>query len=228
MSRNRYQKTQPIKQTETGNAPDSYQHRVIVNKSGATTEFNAVIKLRKYSVFWAIPMDELCFSLWFSNYVHLQIMPWDDIAIVMSTYLPEARNALHNHFLDSQTKYMVMLDSDVMPPPNFLERLIAHNKPIVGGYYHRKNGKFEPVVYDRVGDDWRIRTKEGQGLEKVDGAGAGCWLMRRDAAEAIGRNPYNMNRGGEDFELCLKLKEAGIPIYIDWSIACAHVGVGFH
>jgi len=51
-------------------------------------------------------------------------------------------------------------------------------------------------------------------------------VMRRDAAEALGENPYDMNSGGEDMKLCLRLKELGIPIFVDWSIQCAHAGVG--
>jgi hypothetical protein len=65
-----------------------------------------------------------------------------------------------------------------------------------------------------------------EGLEKVDVAGAGCWLMHRSVAEAIGRRPYDMNDGGEDLKLCQKVREAGFDLHIDWSVECLHVGVG--
>ena len=31
----------------------------------------------------------------------------------------------------------------------------------------------------------------------------------------------------EDFKLCRRLMELGIPLHVDWSINCAHLGVGF-
>jgi len=61
----------------------------------------------------------------------------------------------------------------------------------------------------------------------VDAAGAGCWLMHRDVAKAIGHSPYDMQTGGEDLSLCLKVHEAGFDTWIDWDIACAHAGVAF-
>jgi hypothetical protein len=72
---------------------------------------------------------------------------------------------------------------------------------------------------------WTARKEPGKGLEKVDGAGAGCWLMHRKVAEAIGAEPYDMLRGGEDLDLCLKVTQAGFDIHSDWDIACAHAGV---
>lgn len=192
------------------------------------------VKLRTFSVCWGIPMDELCYSLWFSNFIHLPIMPWDNITIPMSTYLPEARNIVHNSFLDmdKECEWLAMLDSDVIPPPDFLDRLLDHNLQICGGWYRNKGKENKPVVYDgyRLSENGRYTFHQveqpGKGLMKVAGAGAGCWLMHRTCAEKLGRSPYSMERTMEDFELCLKLHERNIPIWIDWDIACAHAGVG--
>lgn len=189
-------------------------------------------RLRVEKIYWAFPMDEILFSLWFRNFLQLDMMPWDDTGITLNTYLPEARNHLHEMFLQSTAQWMVMLDSDVLPPPNFVEKLMAHNLPIVGGWYKKKDSKGQPVVYDYEAKDngfhwWKIREKPGVGLEKVDGAGAGCWLLKREVAEALGEKPYDMEHGGEDLDFCVKVKEAGFDIYIDWDVACAHAGVKF-
>lgn len=195
---------------------------------------NVSVSMRVEPVYWAFPMDELMFSKFFVNFLQLGCMPQDPCGTRIGTYLPEARNFLHEQFLKTECKWMVMLDSDVMPPPNFLPRLLEYNLPLVGGWYSRKDRNNEPVVYDYVkmeGDGvhwWQIRKTPGEGLEKVDGAGAGVWLMRRDVAEALGPNPYDMEHGGEDLVLCRKVTELGFPIHIDWSIACAHVGVGLY
>jgi hypothetical protein len=88
-----------------------------------------------------------------------------------------------------------------------------------------------PVVYDFLKDDengyatWMHRANPGEGLEKVEGIGMGCVLMSRDVAESLGEKPYDMNQGGEDLVLCRKLMKLNIPLYVDWSINCAHLGV---
>ena len=189
-------------------------------------------KVRAKPVSWAIPLDEIVFTRFFTNWLRLRVMPWDDFYTIGSTYLPDARNTLHQFFVEeSQCEHLVMLDSDVLPPPDFLDRLLAHNLPLVGGWYRKKDEFGTPCVYDYVSQDgndvywWRARKTPGEGLEQVDGAGAGCWLMRRDVAEALGPKPYDMNQGGEDLALCKRVTDLGFPIFIDWSVACAHAGV---
>jgi hypothetical protein len=190
------------------------------------------IVLRSKPVSWAIPTDEVLYARFFTNFLRLRMMPWDDVYTIGSTYLPIARNTLHQFFLEhSKCEHLVMLDSDVLPPPDFLERLLAHKKPLVGGWYRKKGDPYPPVVYDYVKQEtdgvywWKIRDKEGEGLEQVDAAGAGCWLMHRTVAEALGPKPYDMSQGGEDLTLCKRVTDLGFPIFIDWSVACAHVGV---
>ena len=133
-----------------------------------------------------------------------------------------------------------MVDSDVLAPPELVKTLIGHNKPLVGGWYKNKipdAGMHSPVVYDykatkQDGKGWDVnyykhRKYPGEGLEKVDGLGAGCLLMRRDLAEALGERPYDMNAGGEDLVLCKKVYDLGFDIHVDWSLACAHIGVSY-
>ena len=203
-------------------------------------ERETVTMVRVTPVCWGIPFDEVVFSKWVRHMLaHNRLMPWDDIIVSGSTYLPEARNKIHEDFLEmSHDDYLFMLDSDVLAPPNALHKLLKHMQRredirIIGGWYRKKDGAQNPVVYhdDFIDDDgiWQYRkygnNEVGKGLEKVDAAGAGCWLMHRSVAEAIGKRPYNMNEGGEDLLLCRKVKEAGFDLWIDWSIACAHAGV---
>ena len=199
---------------------------------GSEVRERGAVKLRTKPVAWAFPLDEIVFTRFFTNFLRLRVMPWDDLYTIGSTYLPEARNTLHRFFVEeSQCEHLVMLDSDVLPPPDFLERLLAHNKPLVGGWYRKKDEVGTPCVYTYETQEadgvywWKPRPVPGVGLEQVDGAGAGCWLMHRTVAEALGPKPYDMNQGGEDLALCKRVTDLGFPIFIDWSIACAHAGV---
>ncbi len=223
-----------IVQKLAGRLPEITTHIQVNPEVGEEIRERGAVKLRTKPVAWAIPLDEVLFTRFFTNYLRLRAMPWDDLYTIGSTYLPDARNTLHKFFVEeSQCEHLVMLDSDVLPPPDFIERLLAHDKPLVGGWYRKKGMPYPPVVYDYDSTDgdsinwWRVRAKPGEGLEQVAGAGAGCWLMRRDVAVALGPKPYDMNQGGEDLTLCKRITDLGFPIFIDWSVACAHAGVAY-
>ncbi len=195
------------------------------------------VELRSTPVTWGIPFDELMFSrfmIFFEK--HADRMPWDGFISSQGTLVHEARNRIHRAYLKENRPYLMMLDSDILFPEKLVETLMAHNLPIVGGWYKNKDiTNLHPTVYDFDYKDendvfvWKHKKEQGNGLEKVDGMGAGCWLMRRDVAEALGENPYgNSNQGGEDLVLCRKLHDLGIPLHVDWSINCAHLGVGIY
>lgn len=204
--------------------------------SGLKSKEEVTVELRTIPVCWGIPGDEILLFRFFTNFImHMGVMPWDSFATSEGTYLPEARNVIHEGFLkDTDVPYLMMLDSDVAGPPKLLETLMAHDLPIVGGWYRNKKASsgFHPVVYDfdhedEKGRHYRHRKEPGKGLEQVDGMGAGCWLMKREVAEALGPRPYSMFKNTEDLNLCYQLMKLEIPLHVDWSLACAHVGVGF-
>ena len=216
-----------------------------LENSSYQSEHNIALKLRTTPITWGMPMDELLYSKFFTNFLHLNMMPWDSVITTESTYLPDARNYIHEIFVTKEsTEYLFMLDSDVMAPPLIVESLMAHNKPIVSGVYHKKENYMvktpdgnefpiaRPVVYDWVeekdGKYWfSNRNTDGTGVEKVAGVGMGCVLMRKDVAVALGPRPFDMNAGGEDLVLCKKMMDLGIDLYVDWSLKCAHLGVSY-
>lgn len=204
---------------------------------GVTDIAEEALHIRTIPVVFGVPMDEICYSkFWIIFHKHVPIMPWDAWATTESTYLPDARNQIHNGYLREFTlPFLFMLDSDIIVPPGILDRLLSHNLPIVGGYYRNKHVKMppHPIVYDFISEEengkthWKHREEAGEGLERVDGMGAGCWLMRRDVAEALGESPYDMSSGTEDMLLSRKLMKLGISLHVDWSLDCAHLGVNW-
>lgn len=226
-----------------GRVPEAVVHH---EHDGSETGFiRRTLQIRTVPVTIGIPMDELMFSKFFSNFVCLSIMPWDNFITTASTLVHEARNIIHNTFLEkSLSPYLFMLDSDVLPPPDIIERLIKDDKPIIGGFY-RKKEKFpvkkldgsttvvqRPVVYDYSHYDaekdrhlYNQRVEDGHGIERVDGMGAGCWLIKREVVEAIGKDPYNLTQSGEDLCFCRAVQKAGFEVMVDWDIPVAHAGV---
>ncbi len=203
-------------------------------------EREALTMVRVTPVCWGICFDEIVFSRWVKHmWASVRPMPWDDVVAASSTYLPDARNIVHNQYLsDSKAEFLFMLDSDVLPPPDIIGKLMGHIKRrkdirMVGGWYKIKQEPYNPVVYHEDGLDalgimqyaQYSANEVGKRLEKVDAAGAGCWMMHRSVAEALGPKPYDMAEGGEDLLLCRKVRELGFDLFIDWRLACAHAGV---
>ena len=221
--------------------PDEVKHQHY--DGGQSVEHRSELKIRAQQIAVGIPMDELMFSQFFENFCGLSVMPWDTIITTRSTYLPDARNQIHNKFLDNNAgTHLFMIDSDVLCPPGTINALIKRDLPMIGGWYKKKekytlkhpDGSVSviqrPVVYDYIREEAGVelfsqRVTPGKGVEKVDGAGAGCWLMRRDVAEALGHSPYSMAKGGEDLDICRKITALGFDIHIDWDLAAAHCGV---
>lgn len=195
------------------------------------------VSIRTTPVAWGVPCDEVMFSKFFVWFIkHAGFMPWDSWLTTEGTYLGQARNQIHQRYTEGSAgvPYLMMLDSDIVFPQHMLKVLVSHKLPIVGGWYKdKKSPDHHPAVYDFAEDTpdgvshWKHRSIPGAGLEKVDGMGAGCWLMTREVAEALGPRPYEEFGGGEDMKLCRKLMKLGIPLHVDWDLPLAHVGV-FH
>ena len=216
---------------------------VAESERGDFTDRTIILNMRTVPVCYGIPFDEVVFSKWVRNLItHNRPMPWDDVIVTASTYLPIARNIVHKQFLvESNLDWLLMLDSDVCPPPAFDSRLLkrVRDNPeikMIGGWYRKKSEPYPPAVYHDTGevtDEGIIQVQGyqeseiGTDVEEVGAAGAGCWLMHRSVAEAVGQEPYDMNTGGEDMVLCRKLMKLGIPLHVDWDVNCAHLGV-FH
>lgn len=208
---------------------------------GSKHEHREMLRIRTQQIAIGLPMDELMFSQFLENLLGLHLMPWDSLITTRSTYIPLARNQIHDIFIgQDRGTHLLMLDSDVLPPPQLISTLLGHNKDMVGGWYAKKekyplkqtdgtvNTIQRPVVYDYSveKDGYVQRLLPGTGLEKIDGAGAGCWLMSRHLAEKLGKSPYG-DTSGEDLILCDRIREAGFDMFVDWSMRSAHCGVFF-
>ena len=218
---------------EEANVPDIRQ---TIDRVGGVVEKNTVqVTIRTFPIMLGIPMDETMFSRFFIFYMrNIHPMPWDGFVATESTYLPAARNIVHDAFLDAEEyPFLMMIDSDVICPPRTIDILLSHELPVVAGWYRNKHPTKpdHPVVYDFLHENakgksvFTHRKEAGKGLEQVDGVGAGCILMSYEVASALGRSPYDMEKGGEDLRLCRKIMQLGYKMHVDWDINCAHLGV---
>lgn len=157
-----------------------------------------------------------------------------------NTLIYDSRNILSLCAIENNYDNVLWLDSDMMFPPDILQRLESHNMPMVTGLYVRRRDPVKPVIYATLEEP--IRNADGK-LEKnvhhyddyprnsffpVAGCGFGCVLTSVELLKAVWNrfgpafSPYPWV--GEDLSFCHRVNQLGYQIYCDSTISCGHVG----
>jgi len=143
------------------------------------------------------------------------------------------RNSFIRIFLKSNDlTHLFLLDSDLEPPLDCIERLLALNAPLAGGCY---------PVFMLQGLRWALLNADSDRLYRllewlpsqdepfeVDAGGAGCLLIRRDVFDKV-KWPWfkwvefeDGRQESEDVFFFRKCNEAGYRVIIDPQIICNH------
>lgn len=141
-----------------------------------------------------------------------------------------ARRALVKGAFDLGVTHIMWLDSDSVPPPDLIRRLMAHDKEVVGGLYHKRTPPHDPVAYRMIDGEFQAIKRLDPALMFVEAMGQGCLLVDinvyYDMAEEYGDDlwyvvdPFD----GEDIYFFRRLLAMGIPAYLDATVQCGHVG----
>lgn len=132
--------------------------------------------------------------------------------------------------------HIMWLDSDMMFPPDILERLLDRDLDIVACNYPTRSLPFKGVAYRSIGDwnSWLGNEVGESEIELVEGVGMGCMLVKAGVYHRIQRpwfeikwNPEYMDHIGEDFYFCTKARDHGYGIAIDTiqSQKIKHIGL---
>ena len=127
--------------------------------------------------------------------------------VVAARFMNDQRNFTHLFFVDAD----MVFTSDV------LDKLVAHDKDIVGARYFKRQGKEkEPVIktrYDMPG------VQMPDHIFKNYAVATGCLLIKREVFEKIPRPWFSMGtperQEGEDIYFSRRARECGIEIWID-------------
>jgi len=132
--------------------------------------------------------------------------------------------------------FIVFFDTDVVPPPDTIMRLVSHDLPVVGGLYFMDKPPYWPLLFRKKSPILLVRPLYGETgqydivdnwepgeLLKVDAIGMGCTAIRRDVLEKLKYPWFSFAEGTEDLFFCRKVRSLGIPIYCDTSIVCGHL-----
>jgi hypothetical protein len=95
--------------------------------------------------------------------------------------IEEIRNMVLSYWYDvmPDSTHLLFLDADVGFPPQAVLDMLTFNEPVVGGIYPKRTYPLEWVISGTPEPEYR------QGFIEVDGLGAGCLLIRRDAVTAM-------------------------------------------
>ena len=159
----------------------------------------------------------------------------DDVEffLVQGTLLSNMRNVLVRKVLDTHLcKYVLFIDSDMRFPVDLVDRLLAHDLPIVAANCRQRTQKGWTA---RKGDDF-VSSENKTGLEEVDTVGTGVMLIKDEVFWRMGVDggpwffsPWDTQEKkmiGEDVYFCVKAKEAGFKIMVDHDLSqdIKHVG----
>lgn len=185
--------------------------------------------------------DAVCLS-WSLGLRQLRLPGGGAILPVSGQPFQMARNFGAMKALEMGVDYLLTYDSDIIPPPDAVEKLMKHNVPIISAAYFRRSPPHGIMVAQKPLGAWVTKWQPNSVIE-VDVAGTGFMLIRRDVLEQMKpiRNgahwfcwmvdhPKETIRPGEgavseDFSFCLAAKQQlGIPTLVDTSVVCRHVG----
>nr|WP_294549958.1 hypothetical protein [uncultured Rhodopila sp.] len=171
--------------------------------------------------------------------------------VVGSSNLPRARNELVAAFLASDFTDMIFIDDDMGWDPKDLVRLLASDKPVIGGVGVKKVERPDTdpgrwCFFPLQGD----LNQDAMGAIEVKGVGTGFLKIERRVFEELAlhhpdwkRNgwpnmpeaarrwyyrffmfPDDIDETGEDFFFCNAWREIGGSVWIDPTIRLEHVG----
>lgn len=145
----------------------------------------------------------------------------------------DSRNKAAAIAIKENFDYVLFIDSDMLPPEDVFNRMIAHDKDIVSGLYFKRCDPYLPVVYKTLkvnGNtvDYEVMQEWEDGLVKVDGVGMGCCLIKTDVFKAIGHSFFTPTLIlSEDLAFCLRAREKGFDIYLDTTMIVPHIATHF-
>jgi hypothetical protein len=142
--------------------------------------------------------------------------------------MSKVRNRWIEEAIDEHNKFTHLwsVDSDVLPNPGVLDRLISLNKPIVSAYVPIADGitPIHMMGWDRLNNRAR-RTGDEKRCEcphLVTLVGA-CVLIRRDVLTGSLTHPYGEHAQGEDGYFGDWCRFQGVEMWVDPAAKCQHI-----
>lgn len=150
--------------------------------------------------------------------------------------IDHCRNTIVKKFLATDCTHLLMIDDDIVPPVETLERLLFHDKEIIGAVCPvigpDKSGKLA-ISYNAYmgssGNYTQHNWPNSSDLEEVSAIGTGCIMIKREVftdGKLVFMTEYDeegIKWTGEDISFCENAKNLGVKIYADYKLKCKHI-----
>lgn len=195
-------------------------------------------------VFVAAVSSEKQYAKGMMSFNSLAVRDGDKKLIKLGTRGDMARMTMGEKFLESDFDAILLLDLDMVHPPDLLERLRAHDVDMVSGHYFRRHVNPMRSVVSLISPDnkWPylpLITIPDDGLHEIACTGFGCALIKRHVVEAViemlplGSPPFslgpmpeeaNNENGpfGSDFNFFMRARRIGYNLWLDASLESEH------
>lgn len=150
--------------------------------------------------------------------------------------VPFARETLAKTAISMGADYLMMVDDDMLCPPDLFYQLVKHDKDIVAALAFTRNPDHKPVIYQVIeGFDQITRQSYYMNtfvlnyprnqLVECDAVGFGAVLIKTSVLKAMPTPLFMGISGcGEDITFCYKAKKMGFGVFMDTSIKLGHLG----
>lgn len=132
--------------------------------------------------------------------------------------------------INNGSEYLLFVDDDMTFTSDYLDKMIAHDKDIVGGVYSSRKDNSPLLVYRSMDDVVDLRTEPLTDLTKVIAKGTALMLIKTKVF-SMPRPWFNFTydeKGmcieGEDWFFCKKAGEYGFETWVDPTVKNGHIG----
>lgn len=164
------------------------------------------------------------------------------LSLQIGGYVAHNRNELVRTALSNNSTHLMFVDNDMVFKPSAIQRLIDHDKEIVGANYNARGIPGKPIISTLKLVDPEKDTNAGKIVQeefpsqlfKVFSVATGFMLVKMDVfkkMEAPWFIAYESPEGEhhtEDVEFCKKAHLAGFDVYCSPTIDMQHIGTYFY
>lgn len=149
--------------------------------------------------------------------------------------VPYAREELAKRAVEHDFDYLMMIDDDMLCPPDLFFKLVKHDKDIIAPLAFTRNPNHKPVIYEVIeGYDPITKTDyyttrfavnyPRNSIVQCDAVGFGAVLIKRKVLDAMQLPRFmGMQQTGEDITFCYKAKKLGFQVWMDTSVKLGHL-----
>ena len=147
--------------------------------------------------------------------------------------LCNAQNYARKKCLDEGYDFLMFIESDLVPTPDAITRLMSYGERVVGATYYIGHEIKVPCIFFTMNKQGVLGTrlihpKEvpeflNTGLRKVHGMGLGCTLIRRDVVEKyVYWHDERFDNKHSDVYFYMQLWNDLVPVFVDTNYIIPH------